>query len=177
VGILYSDEITNCYSTGTTTGGGIVAAALDSTVLYCYASGAVNNSTGGIAGSIDGTTEIRGCVALNPSVETSHPTASIGRVVGSAEAGSQLANIAWDGMIAKRAGSNTTFAAVSGGGSVNGNNVTAANAILQNTYVTELWSFGSTENNPWRLRTSYGYPLPILYYQNAAPAASIGHLN
>ena len=189
-----SSTITNCYSsvtvtgTGTSSTGGLVGAD-NGTIINCYTTGNVRST--GMAGGISAGNTATNCyatgaisstsnyqvggisigntsnsVALNPSVTTG--TSTIGRVTG---AGTPTNNLAWEGMTVK--GEIITDGALN---NRNGLNVSADDAKKQTTYVGLGWQFGNSDAAPWRMVAGSEYPLPILYWQSAPPAANIDHL-
>lgn len=114
VGSIYSCMMKNCYSTADVTGssyvGGVVGLAnKNSTVQYCYSTGAVTCDTtyaGGIVGLLYDNSKVQNCVALNPSVNAN--SADVGRIAGSDENSTFSDNAAFAGML-------VNITAVSGG--------------------------------------------------------------
>ena len=97
--------VENCYSTssvGSGTAGGVVGWNEGGTVQNCYATGSVTGFilfAGGVVGmneSVSGTSIMRNCVALNPSVTTGPQTSlsSVGRVAVAADTGALQNNYA-----------------------------------------------------------------------------------
>jgi len=156
--------VANCYATGSVSGnrevGGLVGlATAAASVTSCYTTSAVsgNQRVAGLVGYSDNYGSVRNSAALNPSIiNTSDGPSGYGRVGGNS--GSRTNNIAWDGMTVM--GSTVTSGA--GATTIHGEDVTAANAKLQSTYVALGWEFG--DGKPWKWGGS-DYPLPVLHWQ------------
>jgi hypothetical protein len=181
VGYFFSgSSVINCYSSATVsgiTGIGGIAGMSGGSISNCYATGAVissGNQAGGIVGAVATGCKIENCAALNPSVKA---TGSPGRIASYDNGDTFSGNLAWDDM---GTDGGIAFPSVSGDTSVNGEDLTAANAKLQTTTwdgaSSKLkWPFGSTDASPWKWGGG-SYPLPILWWQTAAPVALPTHL-
>ena len=184
-------SITNCYATCPVTidGSGSVPAGIgglagytSSSITNCYAVGTVtltfgtSNSAkvGGLAGDASGS--ITNSVALNEWVNESGigtGTITIGRFAGNSNTNSNT--YAWRQMGLNE--NDTITKPVSE--DTRGKNATNASTVMiwnNTSFYTNLgWTFGS--GGDWKMSDNPNYRLPILAWQNAAPAVDASYLN
>ena len=163
-------RVENCFATGNVTGfgtsatniGGVVGFSLSGSMLRnCYATGRVGGAddVGGIAGSVQNTATVTGCVALNSIIGGS---GGIGRIAGFTFTGANLTNnAAWSGVLVNSSTVTTGTATNQHGADIN-----LTQAKTQSTYSgsPRNWGFAGTEASPWKWGNT-AYPLPVLYYQ------------
>ena len=179
-------SITNCYATGTVTASGTgatssggLAGTTHTPITNCYATGTVTASgtektnAGGLVG-YNYNTDVKNSIALTEWVNVSGTgTITIGRFVG--EDTSESNTYAWRHMGLNKSGVITKPVSEDTGGK----NATNASTVMiwnNTSFYTNLgWTFGS--GGDWKMSDNPNYRLPILAWQNAAPAVDASYLN
>ncbi len=181
--------IENCYSTCNITidrmisgynasyTGGLIGYIYQATqIKNCYASGSIsiNNinlqkAVGGLIGGNDPTVLLTSCITANRllSITPAHAVTNVfGKIIGSYPSSPGVSNnYALDKMKMQIEGIDKAFTE----SPKNGINKTILELTTQNTYQTLGWSFGESENAPWRFVSG---KLPKLWFEKGYPEAN-----